>query len=242
MNYENTKRSLALAFVALLIIGRPSHAVPITYSDTSTDASISLGENSFSCDLATYNGCANLTITAQGDTSTVLPFSVTGAHGYSNLVTSASLSADVDVNGVYVHYHANFVGPIPFFVTVDNQNFGAGFGTRCPGCGSGYPNMANGSPTYPEATFGNVGFATYNLASNIVAEGFWPFCAVLTACDTPPVLSTDAGNFTVMGLGPSFSVFSSTVTEVPEPSMGWILAAPLVAGSFLRINRQTRRA
>jgi len=222
---------LIAVFAALIMFAGFAQASPIQYRVSVTDAQITLGGNSFTCDPSTGTGCATVTITAIGNTATVQPFSVPGAHGFTNALASALLEADVDVNGTFVTYNAKFLGPIPFFAAVDNANQGAGFGSAV-------------SPTYPEATFGPAAFATYDLASDFFSGGFWGFCPNLSVCASGPPLATNKGDFTIIPTArPAPAAFESTLIAAPEPDIAWPIGASMALVCLLgrrRVMRVTR--
>jgi PEP-CTERM motif len=240
-------------------------AVPIEYIDHVWLASISLGSISYTCDSVVQTGCAEVTIIAFGDTSRIQSFSVPGAngstlaYGYTNWLDSASLDVTVFPNGIggpgVVSYHANFnPHDVGFVVAVDNQNLGVGFSSIY-------------SPTYPLATFYDPtealsapsGLMSYNLASNFLFEGWWPYCPPNSTagevCLFGYPIPTDVGDFIVtpaydteksladgtivtaitaayfksIVLEPPPVIRKRTETDIPEPSTLWILGAGAAA-------------
>lgn len=148
---------VGFALLATPILASPEgRAAQVTYTVSVEYAQITLGATSYTCHTLDYDGCANLTITATGDTSTIQPFLVSGAHGFINVLQSASFFAAVyqSATATYIPLSGNFITPVPFVAAVDNANFGVGFDT--PGV----------SPTYPAAIYGVPGLDTYDLASD----------------------------------------------------------------------------
>jgi PEP-CTERM motif len=209
-----------LVIAQAFVLSGPASALPIVYTDTVLYAQISIGNTSYICNESTYDGCATLTITATGDTSTVQSYSVPGSTGFTNVLQSAQLTAAVyqAATNSSIIYTAAFLTPVPFLVAVDNANLGVGFDT--PGV----------SPTYPIATYDDPALATYDLTSNISVSGFWAFCAVLTVCANGSPLMTDAGVFSVENtVRPAYSMFEATVQDIPEPGSLGLLVAGVAA-------------
>jgi hypothetical protein len=188
----------------------------VEYQDYMEWQSIRIGTVDHVCAQRGDATCAFITITATGDTSTVTSFSVPGASGFKNVLSSAKLSVyfwDGSTYGADIN-----LGIGGMYVSVDQTNNGAGFGSTA-------------GPTYPLATFGN-GFANYDLTTDIFQPGFGPFCPNLALCaNGSPMFTTDGTEFVITrGLGPAYSRFSSTVTQtVPEPATAGLVLFSIVA-------------
>ena len=135
-----------------------------------------------------------------------------GASGFKNSIQSATVNIAL---GSGASFSANLV-PGQIFVSVDQTNGGAGFGSMY-------------GPTYPMATYGgSADYANYNLATDFIAQGFAPFCpggvSGPLCANGDPLQTTSEGNFVIsFPFAPVYSAFSSTVSGVPEPraSAGW---------------------
>jgi len=215
------RNSAALMIGISLVAGfmRPAAAAVITYSDYISSQAMTINGTAHNCNFDDRSGCAFITITGTGDSSTVTPFSVTGASGFKNTLTSASISVAFNDG---TSWNADIdLGWGGMYVSVDQTNYGAGFSSAA-------------SPTYPAATYGAAAFGTYDLASDFSAVGWGPFCAVLDVCyDGSPLHTTGGDMFLIkLGFAPSFSAFSSTVAEanaVPEPASALLVMMALPA-------------
>src|SRR3974377_242333 len=83
------KQILLVGLVGALLVPGVS-ARTITYFDSGWANSVTLGSATFQCN-ANYPVCIAVGITFIADTSTVTPFSVTGARGFKNLIGSGSV-------------------------------------------------------------------------------------------------------------------------------------------------------
>ena len=222
-------RPLALAAVLSgAIASTGASAAPVTYSDYIADVSVKIGNTSYTCTTTNDPNCAFISIIAIGDTSTVSPFSVTGAQGFQNAVQSVTVDIFLNSGGSFTES----LLPGQLYVSVDQTNGGAGFG-------SAY------GPTYPAATYGGpADYQHYALASDFYAQGFSGFCPVGTPCDTGAALHTTSGDDLVISypFRPNFSIFSSTVTSIPEPgSSGLMLLGIGLLGFGQVVLRNPRR-
>jgi len=220
-----TKSAARLAITLGLfgvLAGSTAHANTIVYSDFVEFVSVQINSTTYSCTSLSDPNCAFVTITATGDTSTVQPFSVTGASGFKNSVLGPA-KVEIDFNGGGSITEVLVPGQI--YVSVDQTNGGAGFG-------SSY------SPTYPAATYGGTAdYAHYNLQSNFLAGGFSGFCPDPTTCNAFNPLTTESGDQLTLyyPFRPNGSYFSSTVSA-PEPATASLVL--LAAGVGLRAVRR----
>ncbi len=202
-------------------------AVPITYTDYVAHIAIDIGGTTYTCTTVSDPSCAFVSITATGDTSSVQAFDVPGASGFINYSLDSAI-LNVAFNDGRPSYTAT-LDPSQLFVSVDQTNGGAGFG-------SSY------GPTYPLATYGsNVGFDTYDLASSFYAQGWAPFCTDIALCQNGAPLYTTGGTAIVMSFPfLAFSNFSSTVVpinDVPEPPMLGLMGLGLAVIGLARFSR-----
>jgi hypothetical protein len=190
-------------------------AVQVQYGVYVSSVSVTILGASYSCTSVSDPNCAFVTVVANGDTSTITPFSVPGASGYKNSVGPASVSVGLN-SGVHL---SDTLLPGQIFVSVDQTNGGAGFGSSF-------------SPTYPAATYGgSADYAHYALDTDFYAQGFSGFCPVLSVCsDGAPLHTVSGSDFLItFPFRPNFSVFSSTVTPIPEPATAALMLVGLGA-------------
>jgi hypothetical protein len=226
--------ALSLAGVALIAASTKTTATaaPVEYRGFEFYAAqTSFGGNTYTCDFSSLVGCAEVTIWADGDTSTIQPFSVPGASGYKNPVVTARVEAVVitSTNPLSdIVFDAQFTPSDQIYVSIDATNGGVGFGSEF-------------GPTYPMGTYGGtptIPYATYDLASDFSVSGFGPFCPTgTTYCSSLTALQTDHGDFAVRFAGPEFSDFSATVQPVVTMSEPWSVHVLAVAFGLLTLCR-----
>jgi hypothetical protein len=193
-----------LAVVLLALAGSGVGATPITYRDTMWPLAVSVGNTPYSCNSTTDPNCAQVTMIATADTSTIQAFNVPGATGFKNTVLT-SVSVDISLFDGATSWSFELV-PGQVYVSVDQTNGGAGFGSA-------------GSPTYPLSTYGSRNGADYlnfDLASNFYTIGFGGFCTDISLCDSGAPLHTTSGEDIVISYPyrPNSSIFEASV---PDP-------------------------
>lgn len=210
-------------YLSMFLSSVAARANPVTYIDYVAHVSVSLGSSVYNCTTLSSPDCAFVSFTAVGDTSNVYPFSVPGASGFKNSIQSATV--DVFLNSG--QSFSTVLVPGQIFVSVDQTNGGAGFG-------SSY------GPTYPIATYGgNADYANYGLTTDFYVQGFAPFCPGGVSdplCANGAPLHTMSGDDFVISypFAPVFSIFSSTVQTIPEPSSIFLLVVCLIGLSLSR--------
>ena len=201
---------------------------PIVYTDYVEHVSVNIGGTAYNCTTLSDPNCAFISITAQSDTSYITAFDVPGAKGFENTLQSATI--DIFFADAGLTPFMGDLDPAQLFVSVDQTNGGAGFGSQY-------------SPTYPLATYGsNRGFDTYDLASNFFAAGFAPFCTDDVLCrNGQAIYATGGTSITITyPFRPVYSSFSSSlgpVIDVPEPATVILFGIGLVGLGFSRRKR-----
>jgi MYXO-CTERM domain-containing protein len=197
----------------------------ITYSDYVSDVAVVIGNTTYSCASTSDPTCAFASFSATANANTILPFSVPGASGLQNR-DLLSASVTIYFNNGQTPFSAS-LNPSQLFVSVDQTNGGAGFGSMY-------------GPTYPAATYGgSTAYATYNLASDFYVQGYSGFCPDVSLCNSGAPLYTTNGTpitFTYP-FRPNFSIFSSQVSSVAEPGTTALLALGLGALAMTRRRR-----
>ena len=195
-----SKVTLILMLSALVLTVTAS-ATPITYTLVvqcapnavqCADPSGTLGTLKF----GGANGMVNLIFTFQGDTTNVLAYSVPGAHGYENLVSTSPATIQIfDAKTGKQLAKATFKPAAKIFISVDNANQGIGFGSF--GAVPGSPSFP-GQPVYPYTNYDSqVRLDTYDLRSTFTSGlGFDVSCVGFPTqpCGTPISLPTSLGS------------------------------------------------
>jgi hypothetical protein len=180
------------------------NATPITYTFSvqcvpngvqCADPSGTLGTLAF----GGANGPVILKFTFVGDTTHVVPFSVPGASGYENLVSTSPASVQiVDAKTGKLLAQATFKPAAKIFISVDNTNQGIGFGSF--GVLPGAPTFP-GQPVYPYTNYDPaIRLDTYKLMTTFSSGlGFGVSCVGFPTqpCGAPIALPTSMGNLKV---------------------------------------------
>jgi hypothetical protein len=218
-------------------------AAPMTLSVAGYYANASLGSNTFAnCVAGATQNCAVVTVSAQGDTADLVPFSVPGADGVE-LFKLSDVTVSIYDPVTLQTLTAKVLPSAGLYFSVDQSNGGIGFGStlKTP---AGVPY----GPTYPLSIYATAYYnggvdllKTYDLRSSFVSYGFTSFCPTGTACSEGPPLATDLGNFGVtFPVSPSFSRVAVTVTAVPEPATVWLTLCGTALLATVRRARQRR--
>ena len=243
-----------LLVLATMSIGLapPVGALPVTYtlvifSDPSSPAGLtgSLGSVSFGAD-----GKALVTLTFQGNTANVVPWSVlepTGQErtGYEIRTGTASVEISDSAHNPTILAQGTFDPGAGIFVSIDNRGQGIGFGSEAvwPPTNSKFP----GESVYPFGDYllsgGGVGLTanplTYDLKSNFDSglNSGWSCVGFPTIpCSPPIMLPTSAGNFSLNAV-PYLNIVDSyfhTDVSAPEPTTLSLMLAGLLGFAFVR--------
>ena len=199
-----------------------------------------------------------ITFTFVGDTSSVEPFAVPGAHGFVNAIGTGSFSI-FDLDSAELVAKGTFLSGDGIFVSVDDLNGGIGFGSlyNPPG---GPDNPFPGDSAYPLGIQFSTATTQYDLQSEIGIIGSASLsCAGFpNSCILPPILDTTAGDLVLAasdtppgGSGAQYSTFGTFVAEfptvtpppapVPEPST-WAMMLIGFGGLGFVGYRKSRRS
>ena len=185
-----------------------------------------------------------ITFTFTADTSTVTPFLITGAYGFTNSVGTGSFSI-VDQDTMELVAGGTFLPHDDIFVSVDNKNGGVGFGSNFDS-GAGFP----GDAAYPLGIQFSTATTYVDFQDPIGVFGTASLsCAGFPgACMAPPALATTDGELVIGGAtGQFFSNEGSFVEEitsggssapppapVPEPSTWAMLLLGFAGAGYVR--------
>lgn len=207
--------ALSTALLAVAgVVSLPASAVPISYELDVTGLGAS----------GTFNGTpfanAGLVLTFEGDTTTVLPFTVQGTKGpvsgYVNLVGTATVVV-FEGNGTVIA-QGTFLPSAGIFISVDQTNGGIGFGSfGVPPTNLNFP----GQVAYPAGMLvvPKSNIATYDLKSNLPAlAGFALSCvgfpALNGSCGNGIPLPTTSGDLILNHESVANAIFSARTQAV----------------------------
>ena len=203
-----------------------------------------------------------LTFTFQGDTSNVVPWSVTvpnplpppatiTASGFEILTGTASFQV-TDANTGMTLAQGTFLPSDRIFVSVDNSNNAMGFGSFAVDQNS--PNFP-GLPTYPYGMAFGIGLDTYDMKSNFTVPlsagalvfsciGFPQSMPINGDCSAPIPLATTAGDLFV-DFSPQDHDQTGSFTAIitaPEPSSLLLLGMGLLGLMKLQKTKFLQRS
>ena len=261
---------IAVVILFASIVAKDASAVPITYTEVFGSFGVCLGSGALICAVGPSGSLGGIafsnaivTLTFQGDTANVVPFSVfapngIGASGYVNLQGTASVQVTDPTTGA-VLAQGTFLPSAGIYFGVDNTNNGVSFGSSAvPVSSPAFPSQ----PLYPGGMFsdknsnglcfgyGTAGtdpsigsglaylpcLFTYDLKSNFTSGlMFEDSCFNFpTSCDAPPPLATTGGDFFI-------TPFVRTGLELGIVGTFTAVTQPMVAFSSFRAEAEFGR-
>jgi hypothetical protein len=259
--------SSTAVLVLLALLPKQASAAPITYTEVFGSFGVCLGSGALICAVGPSGSLggvafsnAIVTLTFQGDTANVVPFSIfapngIGASGYVNLQGTASVQVTDPTTGA-VLAQGTFLPSAGIYVGVDNTNNGVSFGSAAvPVSNPAFPGQA----VYPGGMFsdkdsngqcygyGTAGtdpsigsglaylpcLFTYDLKSNFTSGlMFEDSCFNFpTSCDAPPPLATTGGDLFI-------TPFVPTGLELGIVGTFTAVTQPLAAFSSFRVQAE----
>jgi hypothetical protein len=157
---------------------------------------------------------SSIVLTFYGDTSDVIPYSITGAFGAEILNGTAMI--DIYDGLTDTPRSGTFLPSDGVYVSVDGKNSGIGFGAF--GVLPGDPTFP-GQPVYPAAEYTSTGaVTTYDLTTDFFVTGFPISCVGFpTSCAPGLPLATTAGDLVIDFFAAATTSYFRAVTQPTTP-------------------------